>query len=264
MTKSVMTIHGFLTDTQDFGRLYEYLNFYDEVKAFKVPGHNGEVDFSLFTVNDTISEVLSCYDELRAKHDTVDVVGFSMGGALASYLCAKRDVNKVVFLSPANKYLNLTSPISALKFYLRFIKQSYKEKNSDFKRKMLLTRSEMEPYRKNIAASAQVAAKRILPNISIHTFNVFRKLVTMANNAVDIKDVLETPALLLWGKLDELVPQASVQYIEKHFTNCTTELIEDLGHAMLMTNKDNILIKKVVNFLSDGEIEVDIPVREIL
>lgn len=264
MSKAVMTIHGFLTDTDDFGRLYEYLNFYDEVRAFKVPGHNGEVDFSLFTVNDTINDVIACYDTLRARHDTVDVVGFSMGGALASYLCAKRDVNKVVFLSPANKYLNLSSPISALKFYLRFIKESYTATEGKFKRKLLVTRNEMEPYRKNMAASAQVAAKRILPNISIHTFNVFRKLVNMANNAVDIKDKLDTPALLLWGKLDELVPLASVQYIEKHFTNCVTELVEDLGHAMLMTNKDNILINKVIKFLSDGELDVQPPIREIL
>lgn len=48
MSKAVLTVHGFLTDIKDFGRLYDYLDFYDEVVPYKVPGHNDGESFDKF------------------------------------------------------------------------------------------------------------------------------------------------------------------------------------------------------------------------
>ena len=53
-----MTIHGFLTDTKDFGRLYDYLGFYDEVVPYKVPGHNDGEPFDKFNKEDTVAGIL--------------------------------------------------------------------------------------------------------------------------------------------------------------------------------------------------------------
>ena len=58
MSKAVMTIHGFLTDTKDFGRLYDYLGFYDEVVPYKVPGHNDGEPFDKFNKEDTVAGIL--------------------------------------------------------------------------------------------------------------------------------------------------------------------------------------------------------------
>ncbi|MCM1194923.1 MAG: alpha/beta hydrolase [Corallococcus sp.] len=262
MSRAAMTIHGFLTDVNDFGRLYDYLDFYDEVVKCEIPGHNGEVDFSKFNVEDTVSVITHTFDRLKKKHGKVDVIGFSMGGALASYICATRQVNKAVLLSPSNKYINLRSAVTSIKFYLRYLTGTFSKTKGALKERISETYSGFAPYKKNIDLSAQVAIKRILPNISAHTFNVFRTLMNIADDAVEKSAPVSVPTFMLWGNLDELVPKSSVQFIEEHFSSCETKLIEDLGHAMLMTNKDNILIGEIVNFLTDGEIQVDVPLKE--
>lgn len=251
MTKAVITIHGFLTDTKDFGRLYDYLDFYDKVVPFEVPGHNGDVDFSLFTTQDTIQSLLTTFDNLSAKYNCVDVVGFSMGGALATFLCACRNVRKAVFLAPSNRYINWVSPLSAVKFYIRFA--------ADMVKKKQFQTDEVKNYFENSALSAQIAYKRILPNINLHTFAVFKELMDMSNAAVEKASPVKVPALLLWGELDELVPKTSIDFVCKHFSDVMTQFIPDIGHAMLYTNKDNMLINRIVNFLSDGKLSPDVP-----
>ena len=98
-----MTIHGFLTTTDDFGRLNQYLDHYDEIAVVQIPGHNGKTNFSLFTMQSTINTVLSTFDTLAKKHDQVDVIGFSMGGACAARMSVERKdaIKKLVLMSPA-------------------------------------------------------------------------------------------------------------------------------------------------------------------
>lgn len=263
MSRAIMTIHGFLTDTADFGRLYEYLDFYDEVVPCEVPGHNGEVDFSKFTVESTFVAVTSCYDKLRAKHDQVDVVGFSMGGALASYLCFTRDVHKCVLMAPANKYLNPRFMFDAIKYYAGIQRNTYKNAEGKLHNKVSAVREEMRPYHRNISACLKLEIDRILPNLNWHTYSVFSKLISMINKTIDVSEKAATPTLILRGDLDELVPRSAIDYLIEHFTNYKEEQFADIGHGMLYTNRDNVIIAKIVEFLSDGKIIPEVPFREI-
>ena len=250
MSKAVMTIHGFLTVKEDFGRLYDYLDCYDEVLAVEIPGHNGEVDFGKFTVESTQEAVLSAYDKLREKHDQVDVVGFSMGGALTTWLCAQRDVHRAVLLSPSNKYLNAMMPFEAVKFYSGVSLQAFNEAEGNFSDKSAAVKAAFQPYGENILAASKCAQERIFKYLNPHTFNVFRKLMNLANKEVQEHSPIATPTLILWGKLDELVPYSSIKHIMKHFTNSECTVYPDIGHAMLYTNHDGLLIKDIMSFLN--------------
>ena len=145
MSRAVMTIHGFLTDTKDFGRLYDYLDFYDEVKPCEIPGHNGKLDFTKFTVESTLVEVTGCFDRLKREHDEVDVVGFSMGGALASYLAVTRKVNRCVLMAPANKYLNPRFVFDAMKYYIALQQTTYKSTQGKLSQKVAAVKETMKP-----------------------------------------------------------------------------------------------------------------------
>ncbi len=263
MSRAIMTIHGFLTDTKDFGRLYDYLDFYDEAVACEIPGHNGKVDFGLFTVEGTIVAVTACYDRLRAKHDEVDVVGFSMGGALASYLCAVRDVHKGVLLAPANKYLNPRFVLDAIKYYTVFQHTTYKSASGKLHQKMAAVKESMHPYRRNVSACLKLEFDRILPNLSLHTYKVFSRLMKLVNKTLDNTANPQMPALIVRGDLDELVPKSSVDYLTEHFQNYQKYTLEDVGHGLLYTNRDNVLIAKIVEFLSDGQIIPEVPFRPV-
>lgn len=263
MSRAVMTVHGFLTDTKDFGRLYDYLDFYDEVVACEVPGHNGKVDFNKFTVESTFAEVTNCYDRLREKYDEVDVIGFSMGGALASYLAVTRDVNKCVLMAPANKYLNPRFAFDAIKYYAGLQHKTYKSTSGKFHEKVTAVKDSMKPYQRNISACLKLEFDRILPNLNMHTYRVFRKLIETINKTLDTLPSVQTPTLIIRGNLDELVPKSSVDYVVKHFNDCELHTIEDVGHGLLFTNRDNVIITKIVEFLSNGEIIPDVPFREV-
>lgn len=263
MSRAVMTIHGFLTDTKDFGRLYDYLDFYDEVVPCEIPGHNGKLDFTKFTVESTLVEVTGCFDILKKKYDEVDVVGFSMGGALASYLAVTRNVRKCVLMSPANKYLNPRFIFDAMKYYIALQQSTYKSAQGKHNEKIAAVKESMRPYHRNMSACLKLEFDRILPHLNTHTYRVFRKLIEKINKTIDVSPNVTVPTLIVRGNLDELVPQSSVDYLLKHFDNAKTEAFEDIGHGMLFTNRDNVIIPKLVEFLSDGEVIPEVPFREV-
>lgn len=259
MSKAVITIHGYLSNVKDFGRLYDYLDFYDEVKAVKIPGHNDKIDMRKFTVNNTIDAVLSAYDELSQRHETIDVVGFSMGGALTSWLCALRKVNRAVVFAPANKYFNFNLPFDAVKFYGGLSYKSYKDADGDFKSKMSTLGKALSPYKDNLVTSVKLAWELPLQHFTPHTYTVFSKLIKLCNQAVQDYAPVKTPVLVIWGRLDELVPRKTIDFWIQHFTNCQTKIYEDIGHPMLYTNRDHLLIRDAVEFLSEGQIVPEVP-----
>lgn len=251
MSKAVMTIHGFLTSTEDFGVLYDMLDGYDEVVKCQIPGHAEKIDYKLFTIDATLFKVLDTFDELKSRHDQVDVVGFSMGGALASWLCTKRAVNKVVLIAPANKYLNFNSLFSMVKFYCETYADAYKNSHGEVRQRLRAANASLAPHAENNTLSFKLAIKRWLPNINISTYNTFKTLIKICNQALEAKGQMDVPTLIMWGELDELVPKSSVKLVQKYFTNAQTITYNDVGHAMLMTNRGPALSKDIVSFLND-------------
>ena len=246
-----MTIHGFLTVKEDFGRLYDYLDCYDEVLAVELPGHNGEVDFDKFTVDSTKQAVLSAYDDLRARHDEVDVVGFSMGGALTTWLSAERDVHRAAMVAPANRYVNAMMPFEALKFYGGVRLGTFFKTKGSIKDKRKAVKETFAPYSQNIATSNKIAKERTFKYMNFHTFGVFRDLIRMSNRSVEEHSPVNTPSLVLWGKLDELVPERAMLFVQKHFPNVQCVVYPDVGHAILASHRDGDAIAEIMKFLTE-------------
>ena len=251
MSKAVMTIHGFLTSVDDFGVLYNHFDAYDEVVKCQIPGHDEKIDYKLFTADATLFKVLDTFDELKSRHDQVDVVGFSMGGALASWLCTKRAVNKVVLVAPSNKYLNFTSLFKLIKFYYETYADAYHSALGEASQRLRWAESALVPHAQNNVLSLRISIKRWLPNINLNTYNTFKTLMQICNQALEGKVKVNTPALILWGELDELVPNSSITHVQKYFTNYKTITYKDVGHAMLMTNRGPALSKDIVDFLNN-------------
>ncbi|HIT78566.1 MAG TPA: alpha/beta fold hydrolase [Candidatus Limihabitans stercoravium] len=264
MSKAVMTIHGFLTDVADFGDLYDSLGDYDCVYKCKIPGHNGKVNFNEFNVADTLATVRSDYDMLREKYDQVDVIGFSMGGALTSYLCSVRDVHRAVLCAPSNKYLNFRSLFAMLSFYFKTYNEKYQNSNGAVAARMREANDYLKPYRNNSLLSIRIGIRRILPNINSHTYSVFRDLMKLCNDALKERQSIDVPAMVVWGKLDELVPRSSADFVCDFFTYHKLKLYDDVGHALFLTNNSPRLIRDIVQYLEMSEDEVRMPDSNIV
>ena len=97
-----LLLHGFVGSRIDFAGLGDRLSeagFY--VRMVRLPGHGTTPqDFAGKRPEDFIQAVRDEYGALRSRFDVVHVVGFSMGGALATLLASEQDVDRLVLVAP--------------------------------------------------------------------------------------------------------------------------------------------------------------------
>ena len=79
------------------------------------------------------SDALHIYDEIIDKHNQVTVLGRSLGSAVATYLASKRDVHKLVLITPFDSILSIAKsqyPIYPVSLLLKDHYDSYSRVNS--------------------------------------------------------------------------------------------------------------------------------------
>ncbi len=249
--RAVLLLHGFLTNYKDFGRLTGTLRKkYDHVIEFVFPGHleigATEPYYKDFTCEKTFELIDSTVEKLLYEYDDLDVVGFSMGGAVGTYIASKYPIRKLVLLSPANKFFNLSLPLNRLSFFIRAVLERTKKiTNEDVKK----IDKEMESVRIDDVRSVEMAFKELLPNYSIHTVTTFVRIINKCNKSLT---QIDCPTLIIWGELDQLVPKKSIEDIQKICINEDVKLIvyDDISHLMFRSCNANKIEKDVVKFLS--------------
>ena len=237
MKKTIILIHGYLTDYLDFNHLpKELIKYYDYVVIVSIPGHGKFNEIKNFRVDPTIKTV---EDEVEfyLKKGSVDLIGFSMGGALTRYLCVKyQTIRKAVMLAPATYYLSPFCVVNRLKYVL-------KAKTAD-ERKQIINR-----LKKNDDATKSVALDNCIKKFGPKNGLTFCKLITKINQ---LKGDNPTSSLIVWGELDELVPKKSAKFCYKNCSNKDKELwyIDGLGHLMLRTDYEEEINNKIIKFLN--------------
>jgi len=112
--EGVLLLHGFTGTPRDLaglgGRLGEG-GF--AVSIPRLPGHgtNGE-DFLQTGWRDWLRAAVDAFSDLRARCETVHLVGYSMGGLLAVLLASRFPVGRLVLLAPALRASNPLLPVS--------------------------------------------------------------------------------------------------------------------------------------------------------
>ncbi len=234
--KAIILIHGFLTNTQDFKTIVPYLEEeYDKVALYEVPGHGIKPNYKLFKLQDTFNNLIKLYDELALNYDHIDCMGYSMGGALGTYLHQIREIKKLVLLAPANRYLNFNLINSRLKF----IRKIKKEKN--------------ELEKKILNDNDKIALNMFFHNVfSRYTFRnikVFMKIIRKCNKETI---AITCPVLIMWGKLDQLVPYESAKYLyDLAIYEKKLVVLEDMSHLMLLSENNKEIIEEVISFLKE-------------
>lgn len=250
MKKAVILIHGYATDKTDFAPLIPYLEgIYDYVCARNIQGHGLDTKDHLLNFNaiDTIKNVDSWAEEMFAKYDRVDIVGFSMGGALSTYLATKYKFGKVVLLAPANKYINGAVGFSRTKLYFDYLKTriSGKEtKNVDVHKEVI----------EDDKIGMDMAVKKLIPSYTPKSLLQFTQVIEYCNYKL-MNGKIESPTLILYGTIDQLVPKSSVKFVKKYAKNA--KIIELNGISHLMFNSTNVreLTETVLNFLCKDDLD---------
>lgn len=238
MKKVCILLHGYLGDEADFGLLPKALRpYYDEVLICQMPGHISDDRIYTFTFQETVDmlyEVIESY----IKDSIVDIIGYSLGGVMASYLAKQYDFHKVVLISPSIKFLNLSFP-KQMREYMKEIEKTYEEEKA----------KEVKKETKNIfKADIRYIWHRFITRFTFSTFKTFLQFID-ANNK--LKETIKAPLLVVRGELDELVPKETVETILNSCVNPVKEYvgIPTSSHLILRFCDNDYTINKIIAFL---------------
>jgi esterase/lipase len=255
--KAVLLLHGWLTDINDFEVLLPYLESrYDHVEKVSYPGHYNGSDYSEFNSNSTFELVENSFLKLSSNYNTVDVIGYSMGAALACYLASKYDFGKLVLLSPANKYLNLKLPFSRMKHFIKLtyeIQKALFRANNDEKKKI---NDKIRFVLQDDLQSIRYVKDKVLHKYYRRAFNHFREVIERVNNEVI---EINNPCFIAWGELDQLVPIESAKYVRSLCKNerSVLKVYPDLSHFMILSKGCYELEDDIKNFLEEKVVEIE-------
>lgn len=99
---AALLVHGFVGSRIDFNDLGEVLNREGfTVRLTRLPGHGTfAVEHAVTSAEQLIEAVRSEYLAMKREHPEVALVGFSMGGALASIVASQEQVDRMVLIAP--------------------------------------------------------------------------------------------------------------------------------------------------------------------
>lgn len=222
-----LCIHGFTGAPFEVAPLVQFLeertNWHFAVPT--LPGHGDTLDLKGVHYNEWIDHADKALRGLMETCDTIYVIGFSMGGLIASYLAAHYPIDKLILLSTAAYYVN---PKQLALDINEMFKDSFKGKLTDnelfirYKRKILQT---------PLSATIQ-----------------FRTLVTKVR---PLLSGIHSPTLIAQGQCDGIVPPKSAKYLYSNIGAQHKKLIfyRNAKHLICYSDEREQLFWEVLLFL---------------
>ncbi|HOA79352.1 MAG TPA: alpha/beta fold hydrolase [Bacilli bacterium] len=249
MEKAVLLLHGFLSDPGDFTPLLPHLKErYARIEIPVYPGHGADESYHDFTAEGTLALIEDKIWELTASSPSVDVIGFSLGGALSAYLAQRHSVNKLVLLAPANKYFNFYMPFSKIRY---LVKNFYAMEKAYFKR----DREGVSYYKDKLKTmfsddfkALKIVREKYMKRYLRKVYQNFKTLIKTANEGTT---EINVPCFIAWGRLDQLVPKESVRMMRAlcRHENTVLEIYENHSHLMLLSRASEEIVRDILAFL---------------
>lgn len=225
-----LIIHGFTGGPHEVEPLHKYLqkqtNWRIEVPVLS--GHGEPLQLEDASHEIWLKEAEEAVQALQKECDTVFVIGFSMGGMIASYLAANYDVDKLVLLATARKYLSF----KYISYYVAdVISDGFKGQ---------LEENEIYTHYKSKLGTVPFKA-----NVE------FMKLV---NETKRYLEDVTSPVLIAQGKKDGLVPYNAAYSLEKEISSDHKEVVifEQSNHMICLGEDKHVLNEMILEFLEES------------
>jgi carboxylesterase len=222
-----LCIHGFTGSPYEVAPLVSFLEKRTDwlVRAPTLPGHGDTLKLKGVSYREWLQHAEDELKWLFGKCETVYIVGFSMGGLIASYLATKYPASKLVLLSAAAYYINLKQ-----------LAEDMKEMVLDGFKGNLASNELFLRYKKKITATPVGATIQ------------FRKLVS------EIRPLLsevKIPTFIAQGEADGIVPMKSAQFLYEYIGANTKEIlyIPNAKHHICHCEENELLFERVLSFL---------------
>ncbi|MFV0498570.1 MAG: alpha/beta hydrolase [Bacilli bacterium] len=245
--KALVLIHGFSEDCEiSFSQFLSNVQL-DEYELIKhtISGHgklneNFQYDLEIKRTNNLMSTVITNYQK-------VIIMGFSLGGVLAGYIASKYQVNKLILVAPAYKYIN-TNSIST--YFLASAKEIVKIKKVKQGLNNMIKNNFHEED--NIISDFTNEDYNGIPSIKN-----FIKLIEYIKSEIV---AINVPTLIIHGECDELIPISSSLYILSKISNNNKHLIivPTMFHRLLNDTHAKPYHLLIETFIKKGIVELNI------
>lgn len=226
-----LVIHGYTGGPHELEPLVAYLkketDFIFNVPT--LPGHGKELALEGSTFKKWINFAEEALKTLQEKCQTIYIIGFSMGGMIASYLAGKYDVNKLVLLAPAGKFI------------------SVKQISLDIGEVIIDSlKGELDDNKLYTRYSKKIGAVPFKANIE------FIKLVRHTRKYLG---QITCPVFIAQGKQDGIVPAKTIHYLDKEIASEEKEVVlfDQSDHLICWGDDKDILNNMVRLFLANKE-----------
>jgi carboxylesterase len=224
-----LCIHGFTGSPYEVAPLVSFLEKNTDwlLRVPTLPGHGDTLQLRGVTYKQWLQHSENELRWLMSKCEKVYVIGFSMGGLIASYLATKFPIDKLVLLSAAAYYINLKQLAMDIKDMVRDSFKGNLTSNELFLR-----------YKKKITATPIEATIQ------------FRKVVTKVR---PILPEIKIPTFIAQGEVDGIVPIKSAQYLYEQIGTKTKEIlyIPNSKHHICHCDQNELLFEKILLFLQE-------------
>ncbi len=227
-SKAILLIHGFTGSTHQLKSIGEYITEKQgwTTHGIRLPGHGTNPgDLANKSWNDWVNESIKALEELKKNNETVVVLGFSLGGAIALYLAAerKKHVSAVIGLCPAIRLLGYW------KYFVPIIKKfsKYHEK------------SQLDP-------EDPWKGYQLIPWSSVHETLQFQKIVRSKLPEI------QAPLLVIQARHDRRVPMGVGEEIKNKINSPLIDHIwaENSGHIVMFSPDEKFVKQKIIEFLN--------------
>lgn len=220
-------IHGFTGSPLEVEPLIDYIKERtDWITACPIlPGHEEGSSLRGVSYTEWMAAANKALDELRTQCDTIYIIGFSMGGMIASTLAVNQSIDKLVLLSPAVYYYSPRELFSEIRQLWHEMLRGQLKENALYLR-----------YHAKIKHTPLSAAMQ------------FRKLVR--HYRPHLQDI-SVPVMVAHGLKDGIVPYKSTQYVYDVISSKdkTAVWLDECQHLICHCENNQWLFGKVYEFL---------------
>ena len=226
-----LLIHGYTGGPYEIGPLAEYLDENTDwhIEVPTLAGHGKELHLEDTTYKDWITSAEESLQELATKYDQIYLIGFSMGGMIAAYLATKYNIEKLVLLATAGKYLDFNQIRIDINDVIRDGIRGELDSNKLFKH--YKNKLGQVPFKSNFE---------------------FLKLINYTRPY--LKEV-DTPVLIAHGQQDGVVPYKTAYYLDKeiHSEHKEIVLLNRSRHLLCLGEDKDTINTMVYDFLLKKE-----------
>lgn len=246
-----LLIHGFTGAPSETRGLGERLAAGGcTVLGLRLPGHGGAPeDLAPVTWRDWLAAVEDAHSYLAARCPRVSVVGFSLGGALAILLAARRALSRLAVISTPMR-LQGDWRVNLLSVVRHTTPWFYPLESADFRDPAV--RAQVARYSPGLDLDDPAVQARVRKEarISLHAVDEARLTFAAARAALPL---VRAPLLVMHGRNDDVAPLDSPGTIVARAGSERRELVwwDDSGHQLLVEGPHRLAIyERVADFLA--------------